>query len=227
MRTFVWIAFTMVTVFFACNRVKTVIEPQTELIFPLEIGQTRDYLVVDTTWIVGPIAVVDVYYKREIITRQDTDQLGRALFVLETFRTADTLGGLNNFEPERAGYMYRGSEFGERFLNNRRILVLKFPVAEGIAWNGNLYNPDAIHEEAYRYTSIDTTYTLAGVSYPQCVEVTKHRPDDPTSPVKARVAYEVFAPEIGRVYYFDRTVKRNGQSLDPDESYTHIETLLP
>ena len=213
----------------ACNRVKEVIPPHTETIFPLEVGKSWTYLVIDTTWAVDERPIVDVHYKRETITGTETDLLGREVYRLETFRTPDTLNGLSGFEPMRAGYLYRGNEYGERFMNNKRRLVLKWPAYGGVQWNGNLYVGNPEHNEQYRYQNVDTTVNVLGTSYAQSVWVAHSLPSDAISQIKNRVAYEVFSAEKGRILTYDRTFV-NDQSepntFNPDDSYTHIEMLI-
>lgn len=228
---YILVVVSMLIVVSACNRVKDVIPPHTETIFPLEVGKSWTYLVIDTTWAVGqpPRPIVDVYYKRETITGMETDLLDREVFRLETFRTADTLGGMSGFEALRAGYLYRGNEFGERFMNNRRRLVLKWPAYPDVQWNGNLYVGNPEHNEQFRYQSVDTTIAVLGNSYDQAVWVAHSLPSDAISQIKNRVAYEVFVAEKGRVLTFDRTyVNDQGGSdpFNPDDSYTHIEMLI-
>ncbi|MFK7970579.1 MAG: hypothetical protein AB8F95_09435 [Bacteroidia bacterium] len=226
---YILIIFSFLIIAGACNRVKEVIKPHTDTIFPLEVGQEWTYLVIDTTWLVGRRPVVDVYYKREQITGTNVDLVGREVFRLETFRTIDTTAGLTGFESERAGYLYRGSEFGERFLNNKRKVVLKWPAADGVQWNGNLYVGNPIHNEQYRYQNVDTTVSVFGTNYEQAVWVAHSLPSDAISTIKNRVAYEVYAPEIGRIITFDRTEVNDQSSADPfnaGESYTHIEMLI-
>ncbi|MEZ4687479.1 MAG: hypothetical protein R3B47_15865 [Bacteroidia bacterium] len=215
----------------ACNRVKDVIPPHTDTIFPLEVGKSWTYLVIDTTWAVGnpPRSIVDVYYKRETITGTETDLLGREVYRLETFRTADTLNGMSDFEPMRAGYLYRGNEYGERFMNNKRRLVLKWPVYNDIQWNGNLYVGNPEHNEQYRYRNIDTTVTVLGTNYAQSVWVAHSLPSDAISQIKNRVAYEVYSAEKGRILSYDRTFvmdQSDPTPFNPDDSYTHIEMLI-
>lgn len=212
-----------------CNRVKDVIPPHTETIFPLEVGKSWTYLVIDTTWITGPQAIVDVYYKRETITGTQTDLLDREVFRLETFRTADTMNGFSSFDPVRAGYLYRGNEFGERFLNNKRRIVLKWPAFDNIRWNGNLYVGNPVHNEQFRYQTVDTTVNILGTDFAQAVWVAHSLPSDALSRIKNRVAYEVYAPEVGRILTFDRTNVNDQPGSEPfnvDESYTHIEMLI-
>jgi hypothetical protein len=226
---YILVVVSMLIAFSACNRVKDVIPPHTETIFPLEVGTSWTYLVIDTTWGVDQRPIVDVHYKRETITGMETDLLGREVFRLETFRTPDTMSGFTGFDALRAGYLYRGNEFGERFMNNRRRLVLKWPVFTDVQWNGNLYVGNPEHNEQFRYQNIDTTVSVLGNTYSQAVWVAHSLPSDAISQIKNRVAYEVFVPEVGRVFTYDRTyVNDQGGSdpFNPDDSYTHVEMLI-
>jgi hypothetical protein len=129
----------------------------------------------------------------------------------------------------RAGYLYRGDEFGERFMNNKRRLILKWPAFDDVQWNGNLFVGNPEHNEQYRYQNVDTTVTVLGTSYAQAVWVAHSLPSDALSQIKNRVAYEVFVPEVGRVFTYDRTYVNDqggNDPFNPDDSYTHVEMLI-
>jgi hypothetical protein len=68
-----------------------------------------------------------------------------------------------------------------------------------------------------------------GVEYDPLVFVMNSLPSDSTSQINYRIAYELYAPDIGKVMQFDITkVYRQPGDIkpDPDRSYSHIEMLV-
>jgi hypothetical protein len=209
-----------------CNRIKDPIPEYTQRIYPLETGQSRIYLVWDTTYTVQD-TIVDWFYRKEVIGETETDLLGREVYRVETFRSEYALGQNYEFKPERVWTVYKDEEYVERYEENQRYLVLKFPVFPGIRWNGNLYN--GLGEQAFKYQSIDTVLQVNGVEYDPLVFVMNSLPSDSTSQINYRIAYELYAPDIGKVMQFDITkVYRQPGDIkpDPDRSYSHIEMLV-
>lgn len=213
--------------FIQCNRIKNPIPEYTERIFPIEEGQSRIYWILDTTYSVQD-TFVDWFYRKEVIGPTETDLLGREVYRLETFRSEYDLGSNYDWQPERIWTVYKDDEFAERMEDNQRTLVLKFPVFPGIKWNGNLYN--GIGEQEFKYQSIDTVMDVQGVTYDPLVFVLNSLPSDTTSLIKQRLAYELYAPDIGKVMHYDLTKvydQPNSRIPNPDKSYTHIEILVP
>ncbi|MEM6261840.1 MAG: hypothetical protein AAGI38_04985 [Bacteroidota bacterium] len=210
---------------FACNRVKDVIPEYTERLFPMEEGQTRTYLVIDTTFTTQD-TVVDWFYRREVIGGTEVDLKGRTVRRLETLRSEYDLGTNYDFQPERVWTVFKDDQFAERLIENQRYLALKFPVFTGIKWNGHLFN--GLGEQEYKYQSIDTTMEVNGQVYDQVVFVLQSLPSDTTSFVRYRLAYELFKADIGKIAVYDRTIVNDGpnQEFNPDESYIHIEYLV-
>lgn len=213
--------------FIQCNRIKTPIPEYTERIFPIEVGQSQIYWVIDTTYSVQD-TLVDWFYRKEVIGETETDLLGREVYRLETFRSEYDLGTNYEWKPERVWTVYKDDEFAERVVDNQRVLVLKFPVFPKIKWNGNLYNGEG--EQEFKYQSIDTVLEVNGMEYDPLIFVLNSLPSDTTSLIKQRLAYELYSPGIGKVMHYDLTKvydQPNSRFLNPDKSYTHVEILVP
>ncbi len=208
-----------------CNRIKTPVPAYTETIYPLETGQSRIYLVIDTTFTTQD-TIVDKFYMKEVIGEKETDLLGREVFRLETFRSDFDRGTDYLFVADRVGTVYKDGEFAERMEENQRFQILKFPVYPGIKWNGNLYN--GLGEQDYKYQSIDTVIEVNGVTYDPAVFVLESLPSDTSSFIKYRLAYQLYAPELGKVMKYDLTKVRDlaNNRFNPDKSYTRIEMLV-
>lgn len=212
----------------ACNRVKDLILPHTELIFPLEQGRFRITEVIDTTFDTRG-AVVDHFYKRERNANTSTDLLDRALTRIEAERSEIEFGDAYRFEPYRVWAQYidpnaEGTHFAERIQENQRILVLKFPVFPGVSWNGNLFNNQGT--EVFRYQEVDTTVVVKGVSYENCVMVVQKA--DTNGFINFKFAYEIYAPSIGLIKKFDKTLVNDGPNgeFNPDRSRIYIEEII-
>ncbi|TAE50076.1 MAG: hypothetical protein EAZ89_12870 [Bacteroidetes bacterium] len=214
--------------FFACNRVKDYIEPHTLLIFPTDPGHFRISLVQDTTYDTGG-PVPAAYYKKEVNGGLETDLTGRTIQAIEIFRSPEELGQNYQFTLSRVWAQYiepvEGQNYyAERIEENVRTLILKFPVYEGIRWNGNLYNNRGVQE--YKYGNIDTTVVVRGRSFPNCVVVIQKA--DTSGFINKKFAYEIYSPEIGLVKKYDRSLVFDGPNgeFNPDKSRIYVEEII-
>ena len=159
-----------------CTEVKDVILTHTKLIFPDEEGQYKILQVWDTTFNTAGITQpdVDIYYRKEELGGMEEDLLGRPIRLIHTYRSELDLGQNYEFQIDRVWYQYvepvdNADYFAERIEENQRVLVLKFPVSEGISWNGNLFNDS--DTEIFRYQDIDTTIVIQGQTFENAVLV--------------------------------------------------------
>ncbi|GAB4416127.1 MAG: hypothetical protein OHK0039_25320 [Bacteroidia bacterium] len=214
----------------ACNRVKDTVLPHTELIFPNEAGHTRISEVHDTTFTTAGIANPQTiaYYKRERLGRTETDLQGREVRLVEVSRSP--LIRPYDFAPDRIWYQYFAPQTGanyyaERIEENRRTLVLRFPVTTVTRWNGNLYN--ALGTEIFSYGALDTTVTVKGQTFENCVMVIQKL--DTTGFIIQEFAYEIYAPGIGLIKKYDKTLvfdQPDGDGFNPDASRIYLEEYI-
>ncbi|MCB0837675.1 MAG: hypothetical protein KDD63_23045 [Bacteroidetes bacterium] len=210
-----------------CNRVKEVILPHTELIFPYEEGNYRVMQVIDTTFnTTGPIP--DRYYKKEMIGGFETDLVGRKTRKLEVYKSPWGRGLDFNFTFSRLYTLYvdsarTGQYYVERVEENQRYQILKFPVSENVSWNGNLYNNQGVLE--YFYQNVDTAVTVQGITYENCVVVVQEKTD---GLIREAFSYEVYAPNIGLIKKFNRTIVNDGSmgEFNPDKSRIYLEEIV-
>lgn len=213
----------------SCNGLKEVILPHTETIFPLEAGRSTITYVIDTTFNTsGP--VVERYYKKEEIGGMEEDLRGRTLTLLQTYRSPEEAGLDFQFEPDQLWTLYKdpgqtGTRYAERIEDNVRTRVLKFPVHPFISWNGNLYNNRGA--EAFYYANIDTTVTVRGQTFDNCVFVVQKA--DTTSAISFRYGYEIYAPNVGRIKKYEKIIVNdlppNG-AFNPDKSSIYLEEVV-
>lgn len=218
----------------ACNRTYDPTPEHVDRIFPLEEGRERVYYVVDTIYETSSSALFEErrYFKREYTEGTERDLLGRDVSKLWIYHSTDTLGSPSN--PEYAwNYadlwtQYRGEEFSERIEGNTRYLVLRNPAYGGSTWNGNLYNNEG--SQIYRYTNIDTTVTVRGITYENCVFVLQQAYYRPVQDSAAAIfitehAYEIYAPGIGKILRYSNRFEAQSGVVDP-ESRIYREELV-
>lgn len=207
---------------FHCNRIKDVIPAHTSLIYPIIEGKYRVTLVSDTTFDTsGP--VTSKYFKKEETKNVEEDLLGREVNLLHVFRSDFDLGNNYEFELDRVWYQYEdpdrtGDYYAERIEENKRILVLKFPAYPDVVWNGNLYNNSGVQE--FRYENVDTVVTVQGVTYENCVMVIQK--DEQASFINQKFAYEIYAPNVGLIKKYDRTMVFDGPMGEFNASASRI-----
>jgi|AACY02.2.fsa_nt_gi hypothetical protein len=107
---------------------------------------------------------------------------------------------------------------------------MRFPLRASFTWNGNALNN--LGEEQFRYLSIDSTLTLNGQTYNNCVVVEQR--NSGSSLLTDIWTYEIFAPGIGKIKRYDRFLRWEFEQdsggvrsriLDTD-SYIYEENLL-
>ncbi len=218
----------LLVICYSCGTDSITVTPFTENIFPLEKNRFRISLVIDTTFDVqGP--VVDQYYKKEQTGDTLTDLLGRTVYKLETFRSELEDGLAFNFQPDRVWTQFldtdsNGNRFAERIEENKRFLVLKYPIFPRVRWNGNLFNN--LPPETYRYQTIDTTVVVGNNTFNNCVLVVQQA--DTNNLISFKFAYEIFAPNIGRIKKFSKVLINDGPNgeFNPDRSSIYIEEII-
>ena len=104
-------------------------------IYPLEIGSTRFYHVLDSSFDVsGPI--VEEYIRREEVVGTTSDLLGRTVYQIQVHRAEI---GSDDFKASHRWNLYIPSEeeansFIERNEDNVRSLVLAYPLNSVVTW---------------------------------------------------------------------------------------------
>jgi hypothetical protein len=207
--------------------------PHTELIFPLEDGQSRIYLVEDTSFTVQAV-VTDRFYRQELINGTEEDLSGREVSRLETYRSEDSLGTNFDFMIDRVWTAFKDPHYAERIEENVRRLMLKFPVSIGVEWNSNQFN--SMGSQRYTYQVLDSTLVLNGMTFQNCVLVIEKA--DTSGFINNKFAYTLYAPDIGKIKSFDRTMVCDGANatgepcspdnpgFNPDKSFIHSEILV-
>jgi len=204
----------------ACNRKIEYEFPDLNL-YPIIQGKYRIYQVKDTTYTTQG-SVYKFYYKKEETDSNELDLKNRTISRLNIFIS----DSLNNWTFSELWTQYKDANWAERIEGNTKILVLKFPVKLNESWNGNEFNNKG--KENFVYANIDTTVTINGVTYPNCVFIQQRLSN--ASLLSEINTYEIYAKGIGKIKRYDNYKKYN---LNPNgtrslttESYFYEETLL-
>lgn len=218
----------LVTVFLACDNTIDLIQPHTWDIFPVEEGASRVTLRIDSTYNTSG-GLEDRYYKRETYANLEEDLTGRQIRRILVDRSDISLGQAYQWERDRVWGVFvpdsvNGDYYIERIEENKKIRILKFPVLEGVKWNGNLLNQD--DPEPYEYVVTDTTVTVMAGTFDQCVMVVNK--DERGSFIQKTYAYEIYAPGIGLIKKFDQTkfFDKPGNAFNEAASYVIQEELV-
>ncbi len=219
----------------SCNRTYDPTPEYVDRIFPLDDGKYRIYHVVDTvfeTAISGEFEE-QVYYKRELVDGTELDLLDREASKLWIHRSPDTLGTPDNPEYNWTYHdlwtVYKGDEYSERIEGNTRYLVLRNPAYPNATWDGNLFNNEA--QQTYRYTNIDTTVTVQGTTYENCVFVLQQEFYQPIADSTGAIfisdySYEIYAPDVGMIVRYFKTYLRQNNVVVAEDSRIFREELV-
>ncbi len=212
----------------ACDNTIDLIQPHTWDIFPVEEGASRVTLRIDSTYNTSG-GVEDKYYKQETYSNLEEDLTGRQIRRILVDRSDVELGQTYQWERDRVWGVFvpdsvNGDYYIERIEENKKIRILKFPVLEGVKWNGNLLNQD--DPEPYEYVVTDTSVTVMAGTFDQCVMVVNK--DERGSFIQKTYAYEIYAPGIGLIKKFDQTkfFDKPGNAFNEAASYVIQEELV-
>jgi len=227
-----WLGVLLVSLLMGCDRVQNVIPEYTENIFPNEEGKYRISFVGDTTYNTSRInsPVSNLYYKREVLGGLEQDLNDREVRRIEVSRSPGSLGTDYEFTFDRLWTQFiqpveGANYYAERTEDNVRLVKLQFPVFPGVRWNTNLFNTES--NLIHTYQTIDTTVTIRGTTYENCVMVLiKPRRKEPFTD---EFSYEIYAPDIGMIKKYDRNLLFNestGDGFNSAESYIYYEEIV-
>lgn len=218
----------------ACNRTYDPTPEHLEMIYPIQDGKQRIYHVVDTVFETSNSSLLEsrTYYKREVTEGTEEDLLGREVSKLWLYESPDTLGTPDvpqfDWTFTELWTQYLGDEYAERTEGNTRYLPLRIPPYPKSTWNGNLYNNQT--PQTYQYVNIDTTVTLNGATYENCVFVLQQEYYRPVQDSSSAIfiiehAYEIYAPGIGKIVRYFKDFEMQSGVIDP-ESRIYMEVLV-
>ncbi|MDP5169055.1 MAG: hypothetical protein NWR72_02330 [Bacteroidia bacterium] len=217
-----------VLVLTGCEATLDPVAPHTWDIFPIVEGASRITLRIDSTYNTSG-GLEDRYYKQETVGNTETDLAGRTIHRLLVDRSDVSNGAEYQWERDRVWALYapdsvNGDYYVERIEENQKVRILKFPVLQGVSWNGNLLNQNK--EQIFEYGNVDTTVTVLAGTFENCVMVVNK--DERASFIQDTYAYEIYAPGIGLIKKYDRTkfYDKPGNGFNESVSYVIQEELV-
>lgn len=202
-------------VFFSCRRQLPLQDPQGgEKYFPLQVGRYWIYAVEETTYTTAG-AQPHRYYLRIRIDTPFIDAYQRRAFYMHWDTTSEFPYAWTYF---RTGSAFRDAQTAEWWIDNTRYWMLKFPLSHNVKWDRNAFN--AQPPQICRYTTLDTTLSLQNKTY-TCIQVLRRAIE--TFVTEKALTYELYAPDVGLIYLYDRYDKwdflENGTLARNTDSY--------
>lgn len=190
-------------------------------LFPIESGRSWTYELRETTYTTtGPEP--HLFYLRMRIDTPVIDAYGRPSYYV-VWDTAASLTGPWGFF--RVGLAYRDSQQAELWENNRRLLLLRFPLSPNLFWNRYEYTD--LPPERCRYLTMDTLYRLGSGTFPRSAIVLRRL--DTLGLLQKAFFYEVYTRQVGLVHQYERLdvydLRPDGSLLRSTDSY-HRELRL-
>ena len=226
MKNFHWFFLFLSLALFSCEEERIVVDSLAlDRIYPLEMGSTRYYHVLDSSFDVsGPI--VDEYIKREELVGTTSDLLGRTVYQMEV-RRAEL--GSDDFSVSHRWNLYVPAEedansFIERNEDNVRSLLLAYPLNPVVTWDGNRFN--TLDTRIFSYLSTDTTLTIGPNVFEGSIFVREG--EEQNSAIRFGEAYSIYQPGIGHILRYHKVMVFDGpnREFNPDESRIYREEIL-
>lgn len=160
--------------------------------FPLETDNALIYKVTEIT-IDKPSDYYDtaIYYLRERTDIPFIDNEGDTAYRIERYKSQS----LNNWKISDVWEAKTTKYTAEKVEENQRFIKIKFPLAIGKYWNGNLKNELA--EKNSTITSLSTRYESGNIKLDSCLSITR---DSSVSQISKVYDVEIYARNIGLVY---------------------------
>lgn len=160
--------------------------------FPLETGKSLIYKVTEIT-IDKPSDYYDtiVYYLRERTDIPFIDNESDTAYRIERFKSQTT----SNWTISDAWEAKLTTYTAEKVEENQRFIKIKFPLAIGKYWNGNLKNE--LDDKDCTITSLSSKYKNENIQLDSCLSITR---DSSVTQISKQYDVETYARNIGLVY---------------------------
>ncbi len=160
--------------------------------FPLVTGKSLIYKVTEIT-IDKPSDYYDtiVYYLRERTDIPFIDNEGDTAYRIERFKSQTT----SDWTISDAWEAKLTTYTAEKVEENQRFIKIKFPLAIGKYWNGNLKNE--LDEKDCTITSLSSKYNNENIQLDSCLSITR---DSSVTQISKQYDVETYARNIGLVY---------------------------
>jgi hypothetical protein len=152
---------------------------------------------------------------KEVITDLFVDDTGEPAARVECFR--------RNFNAQpwilqSVCVQKRGQTNAERVVNNKRVILLEFPIKEGETWNGNAYNNDG--SLLFKYTKVAQPIDIGIQEFDKTVTVQQ---ENVNNLIEQKISKEVYAWNVGSIYrYSKRTNTQSNVTTGYEVEYAAI-----
>ena len=185
---------------------------------PLVVGQSIDYHVDSTVY--DDFTQDDTTYSftiRELVADTFTDVAGRLNYRIERQKQASDT---SEFVVQKSFAIYRSATSAERLEDNKRTVILSFPLNPGSTWDGNAFNTD--EKENFTVATAHKALTIGDLRF-DSVATIEHNIDTANF-VEKKFRVEKFARGIGliSIEYMDIETKLNG-----DSGLYYIQQIIP
>ena len=160
--------------------------------FPLQTDKALIYKVTEIT-IDKPSDYYDtaIYYLRERTDIPFIDNEGDTAYRIERFKSQS----LNSWKISDVWEAKLTTYTAEKVEENQRFIKIKFPLAIGKYWNGNLKNE--LDDKDCTITSLSATYNNESIRLDSCLSITR---DSSLTQISKLYDVEIYARGIGLVY---------------------------
>lgn len=160
--------------------------------FPLETNKSLIYKVTEIT-IDKPSDYYDtaIYFLRERTDIPFIDNEGDTAYRIERFKSQTT----SNWTISDAWEAKLTTYTAEKVEENQRFIKIKFPLAIGKYWNGNLKND--LDDKDCTITSLSSKYNNENIHLDSCLSITR---DSSITQISKLYDVEIYARNIGLVY---------------------------
>lgn len=209
----VWFALLILTGLAGCRRADETYKARGPEYFPLRVGAERNYIYDSIRYsrIGGSVRTFN-FRVREIVKDSFLDQEGRITYRIEQYISRDT-GRTYTFS---ALHSVNTDAYGvQRVVENRRNLVLSYPIRNQRSWYPYFYwNDSFLTSTRYQYTAVGKKYFNDWYDFNDAVFV-KQQYDSTFIFVKE--SREIYARDFGLVYRLKKDIDL--QVLDEPDGY--------
>jgi hypothetical protein len=194
--------------FSSCGDEEVVLDPVKtgQAYYPLEVGSFWIYNVTETTYR-NNVASKVLFQTREVVKGITKDQTGKEWYTIEVSKRSKTIdpwviSGVKAILKTNSNLQVQ--------TNNRIVVEMVYPIAEGKSWNPNAYNPnyypkeeDQAQRDTFFYEQIGSTFDVAGKTYAKILKVNKAK-SEPEDVIHDVEIFEIYAANIGSIYRFSK-----------------------
>ncbi len=170
--------------------------------YPLEIGNYKEYEVIDVQYEVSNERDSAFYFLKEVVEDTFINQNQELTYLIKQYRRySDTVSWKNG--PVKTRLAVRSETNLIVYENGIPFVKLVFPVEEGLSWNGNAFNhidmnaDDKADDDPYTYLNVNDSFILNDTLWNTTLTVEQN---NEISLVKKDSRYEIYGRGAGLIY---------------------------